>query len=210
MNHQILAFFIVSLFLVISPGPNMALIIDHASRLGKKNSFASVAGLCTATYVHGAFSILGVSAIVLNNHALFLLVKLMGGAYLLYMGVKSITSGIKGFKRNGVVSSEENHLKNKTKLATSYMDGFLTQILNPKVSIFYIAAFPQFLSSGDGIKRGFELVTIHSFNIFAWFTLMTIFISFARVTLKKQKVRSYINLATGSVLSFFAFFIFFG
>ncbi len=71
MNHQIVTFFIVSLFLVISPGPNMTLIIDNATRLGKKNALANVAGLCTTTYAHGAFSILGVSAIILNNKTLF-------------------------------------------------------------------------------------------------------------------------------------------
>ncbi|WP_275039540.1 hypothetical protein [Bartonella vinsonii] len=49
----------------------MALIIDNATRLGKKNGFANVAGLCTATYVHGVFSILGVSAILLNDKTLF-------------------------------------------------------------------------------------------------------------------------------------------
>nr|WP_244426390.1 hypothetical protein [Bartonella florencae] len=73
-----------------------------------------------------------------------------------------------------------------------------------------MAAFPKFLSSGGGIKKGFELVTIHSFNIFAWFTLMTVFISFASTILKKQKIKGYINIATGTVLSLFAFFIFFG
>lgn len=84
----------------------------------------------------------------------------------------------------------------------------MTQILNPKVSIFYIAAFLKFLSSGSGIKKGFELVTIHSFNIFVWFTLMTIFISFAHAIFKKQRVKGYMNIATGTVLSLFSFFIF--
>ncbi|WP_345116406.1 hypothetical protein [Bartonella jaculi] len=60
------------------------------------------------------------------------------------------------------------------------------------------------------MKKGFELVAIHSFNIFAWFTLMTIFISFARSTLKKQCVKGYINSATGTILSLFSFFILFG
>ncbi|WP_375692690.1 LysE family translocator [Bartonella sp. AP258QHHD] len=201
MNHQILTFFIVSLFLVISPGPNMALIIDNATRLGRKNAFVNVLGLCTATYVHGAFSILGVSALILNNKTLFFLVKLMGGSYLLYMGFKSIKSGIHSLNSKERSSTNEKHATSETKLLTSYMDGFLTQILNPKVSIFYIAAFPKFLASGGSIKKGFELVTIHSFNIFAWFTLMTIFISFASTALKKQRVKGSINIATGTVLS---------
>nr|WP_273788539.1 LysE family translocator [Bartonella grahamii] len=188
----------------------MALIIDNATRLGKKNAFVNVLGLCTATYVHRAFSILGVSALILNNKTLFLLVKLMGGSTLLYMGFKSIKSGIHSLNSKERSSTNEKSAIGKTKLFTSYMDGFLTQILNPKVSIFYIAAFPKFLSSGGGIKKGFELVTIHSFNIFAWFTLMTIFISFASSALKKQRIKGAINIATGTVLSLFSFFIVFG
>ncbi|WP_375629778.1 LysE family translocator [Bartonella sp. TT67HLJMS] len=188
----------------------MALIIDNATRLGKKNAFVNVLGLCTATYVHGAFSILGVSALILNNKTLFLLVKLMGGSTLLYMGFKSIKSGIHSLNSKERSSTNEKSAIGKTKLFTSYMDGFLTQILNPKVSIFYIADFPKFLSSGGGIKKGFELVTIHSFNIFAWFTLMTIFISFASSALKKQRIKGAINIATGTVLSLFSFFIVFG
>lgn len=211
MNHQILTFFIVSFFLVISPGPNMALIIDNATRLGRKNAFANVAGLCTATYIHGAFSILGVSALILNNKTLFFLVKLLGSCYLLYMGFKSIKSGIHSLNSKEKISmNEKKAVVGKAKLLTSYVDGFLTQILNPKVSIFYIAAFPQFLSSGSSVKKGFELVTIHSFSIFAWFTLMTIFISFASATLKKQRVKGHINIVTGTVLSLFSFFVFFG
>ncbi|WP_026500894.1 LysE family translocator [Bartonella elizabethae] len=210
MNHQILTFFIVSFFLVISPGPNMALIIDNAVRLGKKNAFANVLGLCTATYAHGAFSILGVSAIVLNNKTLFFLVKLMGSCYLLYIGIKSIKSGINTLNSKEIIQKNEKNTEAKVKFLTSYVDGFMTQILNPKVSMFYIAAFPKFLASGGGHKKGFELVTIHSFNIFAWFTLMTIFISFARTTLKKKKIKGCINSATGTVLSLFSFFIFFG
>ncbi|WP_273791433.1 LysE family translocator [Bartonella sp. CM31XJBT] len=188
----------------------MALIIDKATRLGRKNAFVNVLGLCTATYVHGAFSTPRcISAHSQQQNAVFL-VKLMGGSYLLYMGFKSIKSGIHSLNSKERSSTNEKHATSETKLLTSYMDGFLTQILNPKVSIFYIAAFPKFLASGGGIKKGFELVTIHSFDIFAWFTLMTIFISFASTALKKQRVKGSINIATGTVLSLFSFFIFFG
>lgn len=188
----------------------MALIIDNATRLGRKNALANVAGLCTATYFHGAFSILGVSAVVLNNRYLFITVKFLGAMYLLYMGFKSIKSGIKGLQSKDVDEKLSGSEDIKTSIKTSYLDGFLTQILNPKVSIFYIAAFPKFLAHGGGIELGFELVTIHSFNIFVWFSLMTIFISFASKTLKNPVVKGYINISTGVVLSLFALFIFFG
>lgn len=193
----------------------MALIIDNATRLGRENALANVAGLCTATYFHGALSILGISALILNHKPLFIIIKILGALYLLSMGFKAIKSGFENIKKfnanqnysnNNTYINEKNTFK-KVRLSTSYRDGFMTQILNPKVSIFYIAAFPKFLSGGGGIKRGFELVSIHSFNIFAWFTFLTIFISLANDILLNPRVKGYINICTGIVLSLFALFI---
>lgn len=205
MNDQILTFFIVSFFLVASPGPNMALIIDNASRLGKKNSMFNILGLCSATYIHGAFSILGISVLILNNHSVYLTIKFLGAAYLLYMGVRSIKSGIQSIKVGDEIKIL-NKIESSTSILRSYMDGFITQILNPKVSIFYMAAFPSFMITAD-ISKGFELVSVHSFNIFIWFTMMTIFISFAKNQLKKDKVRGWINIMTGTALSIFSLII---
>ncbi|WP_370930887.1 LysE family translocator [Bartonella sp. DGB1] len=188
----------------------MALIIDNATRLGRKNALANVAGLCTATYCHGAFSILGVSAIIFHNQSLFNTVKMLGALYLFYMGIKAVKAGFDGIKIQQNFTTTNQINKNQTKLMVSYRNGFLTQILNPKVSLFYIAAFPKFLSYNVTIAKGFSLVTIHSFNIFTWFTLMTLFISFANKTLNKAHIRGYINIATGLVLTLFALFILIG
>ncbi|WP_222435621.1 LysE family translocator [Fluviispira vulneris] len=187
----------------------MALIIDNASRLGKKNSMANVLGLCSATYLHGALSILGVSAILLNNKSLFLAVKLLGATYLLYMGIKSIISGMKNIKVKQKMNASVHFKAKPVEFSKSYIDGFITQILNPKVSIFYIAAFPNFIASENNIKRGFELVTIHSMNIFLWFTFLTIFISFTSAALKKPHIKGWLNISTGFVLTLFAVFIFY-
>ncbi|WP_455466958.1 LysE family translocator [Bartonella sp. B39] len=178
--------------------------------MGRKNAFANVLGLYTAIYVHGAFSMLSVSVLIFNNNTLFFLIKFMGSCTLLYMGVKSLKSGINSLNSKGVISKNKKHDTSEIRLLTSYIDGFITQILNPKVSIFHIAAFPKFLSSSGSIKKDFELITIHSFSIVAWFTLMTIFILFAGTALKKKRVKGLINIATGAVLSLFSFFIFFG
>ncbi|WP_375636780.1 LysE family translocator [Bartonella sp. AP152HLJHH] len=114
----------------------MALIIDNATRLGRKNAFVNVLGLCTATYVHEAFSTPRcISAHSQQQNAVFL-VKLMGGSYLLYMGFKSIKSGIHSLNSKERSSTNEKHATSETKLLTSYMDGFLTQILNPKYLYF--------------------------------------------------------------------------
>nr|WP_246067862.1 hypothetical protein [Bartonella saheliensis] len=83
------------------------------------------------------------------------------------MGVKSLKSGINNLNSREIISQNKSNTKGEVKILTSYINGFMTQILNPKVSIFYIAAFPKFLSSGGSVKIGFELVTVDSFNIFA-------------------------------------------
>lgn len=68
----------------------------------------------------------------------------MGGCYLLYMGVKSLKSGINNLNSRAIMSqNEKSNTKDEVKVLTSYVDDFMTQILNPKVSIFYIAAFPK-------------------------------------------------------------------
>ncbi len=208
MTNDTLTFFVVSFFLVISPGPNMALIIDNASRLGKSNSMANVLGLCTATYLHGALSILGVSAILLKNKYLFMTIKILGAIYLLYMGLKSIVSGLNELKNKSYSFIEKEREVKKVKFIYSYRDGLMTQILNPKVSIFYMAAFPNFISGKNNISRGFELVAIHSINIFTWFTILTIFISFTSSVLKNKTVRGWINISTGVVLAVFSLLIF--
>jgi len=175
MNDMLTFFFVASL-LVISPGPNGILIFKTASSYGRRASLANILGLTTATFFHGALSIFGLSALFLKSDDLFMVVKISGAAYLFYIGIKSIYQSYKG---QHIPEQQDNN--DYTKIETHkihywsfYAEGFLTQILNPKVSMFYLAAFPQFISfSGSYYANAFTLVTIHAGTIFFWFIGIT-------------------------------------
>jgi len=203
--QEILTFSIVALLLVISPGPNGVLIIKTASVQGRAASFANVLGLFTATFFHGAFSILGLSAILLQSSELFFIIKLLGALYLFYIGAKAIYQSF-------VVpvldkSDNQNTVSNKVSksLLGNFSEGFLTQLLNPKVSMFYLAAFPQFVQFDSSSYLGaFALVAIHAVIIACWFTGVTLMIDKLKARSKHSTAGRWVQRVSGSVMIYFS------
>ena len=169
--ETIITFASISILLVISPGPNGVLFLKTVPLYGKKCAMSNLFGIFIATYVHGALSFFGLSAIILSSSNLFMLVKVIGALYLLYLGLKSLYSL---FKKENKLENKLNKPIKKDKKKTYkifFLEGFLTQILNPKVSMFYLAALPQLINfkTANTIDI-FTLVSIHTFSILIWFT----------------------------------------
>lgn len=174
---QVLAFGFVASLLVMSPGPNGVLIAKTVPTSGRSAGFANVAGFVTAFYLHGALSILGISVVLVQSAQAFLIAKLLGAAYLCWIGVKALREAILGVAAPVHVKPA----KQKRALRRAYIEGFLTNALNPKVSMFYLAAFPQFMTIGeDAVATAFFLVFIHSMINAVWFGAMVLL--FAHLT----------------------------
>lgn len=166
---QITTFTVVALLLVVSPGPNGLLIAKTVPISGKGAGFSNIAGFVTAFYLHGTLSILGISVILTKSAEAFFIVKMLGAIYLIWIGLKALLSAFQNTESN----RPEVSLKSKKTLYSSYLEGFLTNALNPKVSMFYLAAFPQFIPLGESaITYSFMLVSIHAFLNIIWFGLM--------------------------------------
>ena len=202
--NELLTFTMISLLLVISPGPNSVLILKTVGARGFKSGIENILGLVLATFVHGAISILGLSAIILQSAELFMVIKLAGAAYLLYIGVKTIHSTLKP-KANVSKHASIEPKDNKVKFHKNFTEGFFTQLLNPKVSMFYIAAFPQFLEFGSSnYFSALILVTIHASIIFFWFLSFSIFISKVKSIAGTSKLGVWVQRFSGGVLIFFS------
>ncbi|PKG37762.1 LysE family translocator [Psychromonas sp. Urea-02u-13] len=212
--NEILTFSLVALLLVISPGPNGVLIIKTVSAEGKKPAFFNILGLTVATFFHGAFSILGLSAVLLQSAELFLAIKIMGAMYLLFIGLKAIYQTFKQQPNGASNNTSNNTLNNKTDeknspqkkrpMSNFFVEGFLTQILNPKVSMFYLAAFPQFLSFDQpSAVDAFVLVAIHASIIFLWFTAITKTISKLKFITKMPALGKWVQRVSGAVMVYF-------
>jgi threonine/homoserine/homoserine lactone efflux protein len=192
----IISFTIIAGLLVISPGPNGVLIAKTVPTSGKLAGFANIAGFVSAFYLHGALSFFGISLLLVQSAQLFLLVKLIGAAYLCWIGAKALYEAWQG----SVVRLDVAPAKRARTLRVAYLEGFLTNALNPKVSMFYLAALPQFLPIGEASAANtFLLVLIHSMLNLAWFTLLVILFSRVTAFARNGRTQRLIKGVTGMV-----------
>lgn len=192
----IITFTTLSLLLVVSPGPNGVLIAKTVPTSGRNAGFANIAGFFTSFYVHGAFSILGISGILMQSATAFMVVKYIGAAYLFWIGIKALISA---FKRDTSVAPTEP-AKRKRTLSKAYLEGFLTNFLNPKVAMFYIAAFPQFITAEqNGTELFFLLVSIHAGLNVLWFSGMVLAFAYLTRGAQNRTFKRWLNGVTGFV-----------
>ena len=195
---QVLSFMLVATLLVVSPGPNGFLIAKTVPVSGKGAGFANIAGFVGAFYVHGALSILGISFLLVQSANAFFVFKMLGAAYLCWIGVKAIMAAWK--QPTGNTHSDSAKVCGKKRsLRSAVIEGFLTNVLNPKVSMFYLAAFPQFMPAGGEISSGFLLVSIHSLINLAWFAAMVLLLSRVKQVATSQRFTRWLKSLTGAV-----------
>jgi threonine/homoserine/homoserine lactone efflux protein len=207
MNTGLLGFSLIALFLVLSPGVNTMLIINNASTFGPRTTTFTIAGLCSATFFHGALSIFGISVIVLSSPRLYFIVKSVGGFYLAYIGARMLWSGFAIWRGRRLEKAASGDSAASKSSIDSFREGFVTQLTNPKVSMFYLAAFPQFIVGKNTVYEGMSLVLIHASLIATWFLFLTFFISRMKGKLENPMVQVGVNIVTGAVLLFFSVLI---
>lgn len=193
---EIATFIFVASLLVMSPGPNGVLIAKTVPTSGQSAGFANVAGFVTAFYLHGALSVLGISVILVQSATAFAVVKYLGAAYLCWIGIKALIAAYKGVERTVSVSPA----KRKRTLVNAYVEGLLTNALNPKVSMFYLAAFPQFITIGETTAASsFLLVFVHSMINAVWFGAMVLLFSQLTKVASSGNFQRWLKGVTGIV-----------
>jgi len=191
---QILSFTIVALLLVISPGPNGVLIAKTVPTSGKSAGFANIAGFVAAFYIHGSLSVFGISILLVQSSQAFFIFKMLGAAYLIWIGIKSLLSA---WKNEQTIDAQP--IKRTASMSGAFFEGFLTNVLNPKVSMFYLAAFPQFIPNGGEASTAFILVFIHSLLNIVWFSSMVILLSRIKQLTKSSNFSRWLKSVTGVV-----------
>ncbi len=140
MNYEILIGFVTAtLALAFSPGPDNIFVLTLSLANGSKKGLSVVAGLMTGCIIHTTLVAFGVSAIIRENDSLFLVIKLLGVAYLLYLTFLVFKSGEK-IELDGSNNGKQD-------MFSLFKKGFWMNVLNPKVTIFFLAFFPGFLFS---------------------------------------------------------------
>lgn len=137
---EILISFILAVsILAISPGPDNIFVLMQSVVHGKKYGLATIIGLMTGCIVHTTFVAVGISTIIKENNTIFSVIKILGAVYLLYLAYKVITGGSE-------ISMSTEKIDKKTPFQL-FKIGFIMNVLNPKVTLFFLALFPGFLFS---------------------------------------------------------------
>ena len=202
-DSQVLAFALVAAALTITPGADTMLVLRSVLREGRAAGLATMWGICAGLFVHAAMSAVGVSVILARSATLFQAVKLAGAAYLVWLGGKSVWEASRGRQASAPdVAERSGPLPLRTVgPGRCVRDGFLCNVLNPKVAVFYLAFLPQFIAPGDPVlRKSLLLAAIHGLEGMAWLTGIAYLANWARHHLLRPVVRRRLETACGAVL----------
>ena len=141
--NDIILFGLAALVMVLTPGPNMIYLISRSISQGKSAGIISLAGVICGFFFHIIMVSLGLTAIFFAVPYAYTILKFTGAAYLLYLAYKAVRSGGKN------IFEIDPHTKKDSRLKLFNM-GFLTNVLNPKIAVFYLSFFPQFIKPQYG------------------------------------------------------------
>ena len=163
MDARLLAFLGVAILVTITPGADTLLVVRNVLARGRGAGFLTTAGIYGGLTCHATLAILGLSTILVRSAALFQAVKLLGAAYLCYLGLRSLRQASQ--QRGQGVASEAPATgacaadgAGAPSRWRSVREGFLSNLLNPKVAVFYLAFLPQFIHPGDPIRATLVLL----------------------------------------------------
>jgi threonine/homoserine/homoserine lactone efflux protein len=192
MNLENYGLFLMASFVLwITPGQDTLYIIARSVSQGRFAGIVSALGIGTGGLVHAALAIAGISVIILTSPTLFMLVKISGGLYLIYLGISALLSN----QESTMVRAIED-----VALMKIYAQGVVTNILNPKVALFFIAFLPQFISSSGSTASLMVLGVTFVIGGTIWCLIVAYFASsFSLILSQRNSVKKWFSNLSGAV-----------
>ena len=196
-DHSVAAFALIAMALTIAPGPDTFLVIANTSAGGFRRGFATVLGIVSG----GAFYVLlvacGLIRVLVYSPTLFYAVKLAGAGYLVYLG----WSALRGVFRQAPAIAADAPPPPARSIRASYLQGLLTNALNPKIAVFYLAFLPQFLNPGDPVVlKSALLIGIHYFEGLVWLSLLAFSVGRLSRFLARPRVKKTMDAVLGTTM----------
>ena len=195
-THDLALFIGSGLLLNVTPGPDTLYIVGRSTTQGLRAGVAAALGIGAGTLVHISAAALGLSAILATSAGAFTLIKLLGAAYLVYVGLALLFSSQTPLDAADAASIVPAPLR------TVFVQGFLTNVLNPKVALFFLAFLPQFVESGAASQPIAFLFLGLVFNVNGTLWNLLVAWSAARVTAglrQRAAVVKWFNRCVGGI-----------
>jgi RhtB (resistance to homoserine/threonine) family protein len=184
---------------VMSPGPDFAMVMRNSLVYSRRTGILAAVGLAMGILLHVSYSLLGIGLIISKSIVLFNTIKLLGAAYLIYIGIKSLLAK-KSDNPQTLDSSETKSKQNDLGTFDAIKMGFLTNALNPKATIFFLALFTQVISPSTPTALKMVYGLEMSVATFVWFAVVALFLTQKRVNSAFSGIRHYVEKAFGVIL----------
>ncbi|MGG4496342.1 LysE family translocator [Brevibacillus reuszeri] len=198
MEHFLL-FVVMSILLIILPGPDTGLVTKNTVTHGSKGGLQTMAGISAGLLIHTTAAVCGLSALIVKSVMLFSVFKYVGAIYLVYLGVTTLYAVFKK-KESAIQVEKESKYRHKS----AFLQGFLTNLLNPKVAVFFLTFLPQFLPAGsDPFLPFFTMGITYTILTVIWFLLYVYIIDLMSAWMKKPSTQRAVQGISGLVLLLF-------
>lgn len=199
--HELWLFVISGLLLNITPGPDTAYVVGRSVQLGWRGGAAAALGISGGCLIHVFAAAIGLSALLAASSAAFTIVKLLGAAYLCYMGIRMLLSA-------GAAAATAPADAGAVSLRTVFWQGALTNALNPKVALFFLAFLPQFVAADSPDKALAFILLGVLFNINGTLWNLGVAVVTARTAHRVRESRratAWINRTLGALFIYLGF-----
>jgi threonine/homoserine/homoserine lactone efflux protein len=192
------AYLAVATLLIVTPGPDTALVTRQALLAGRRAAAFTTLGIGAGSVIWALASVLGIAVLLEESAVAFTAWKFLGAAYLGYLGLRSLIASFRGSKQ-GVVTPSAAQATSLTKWLT-FRQGLLNNLLNPKAGAIFATALPQFIRPGDPLPRLVLMLLAYEVVLLSWLSLYGYVISRAGQSRFGTRIRDILQGITGVVL----------
>jgi RhtB (resistance to homoserine/threonine) family protein len=192
---DVLAFIGVVAVIVVLPGPDMALVLQNGIARGRRAAIETAVGINAGLLVWAVAAALGIAALLHASAPAFMVLKLAGAAYLVWLGLRALREAWRG-------SDDASAPHAAPRRASPFRQGLLSNLLNPKIALVFTTLIPQFVDAdGPAVAQTLLLAAIFIGMGFVWLTSYALLVAKVGELLKRSVVRRALNAVTGTVLT---------
>ncbi|MGH8284145.1 MAG: LysE family translocator [Steroidobacteraceae bacterium] len=199
MEIAFLSFILISAVIIVTPGPDTALTIRNVLLGGRSGGIFTALGVVAGQAIWALAASAGVVSILVASEKLFYAVKLAGALYLIYLGGKSLLSAIRG--RVAIAAIDRAHPSERLSPSATFRQGFISNLANPKMAVFFASILPQFApSNGQVFGTLIALGILFCSMTFLWLSLYAVAIAKIRDAFIAPRVQRLLEAVTGGAL----------
>ncbi|MBT3227256.1 MAG: LysE family translocator [Deltaproteobacteria bacterium] len=198
-THLLITYLIAITVLSITPGLDTMLVIRNTARGGWQDGVISSFGICSGLFVHASVSAVGISVILLQTAWAFAALKMAGACYIVWLGIGSLRKLFQG--KTALSADGLSAVRQPYQIGRSLREGVLSNVLNPKTVVFYMAFLPQFINpQHSALVQSLILAGLHFIIAMIWQSFLALLVNQAKSRVLQPRVGKIFDGLTGTIL----------